>query len=123
MGTPVVNDQDERTLTLLAIFHYILGGFNLLFSCLVIFYLFVGAAALRSRLAALEEAVPLQALGATFLLILAGAISLGAILSVLIIGTGYFLSRRRFYTFCMVVAGGEAILVIPLGSILGMLTL
>jgi putative CocE/NonD family hydrolase len=104
-----LTQQDEQKLTLLAIFHYGLGGFHLLSSCLFIFYLAAGGAILSASFASLSEAVPLQALGTTFFLVLGGAVSVGAILSGLMIGAGYFLSQRRYYAFCLFVAGGEAI--------------
>jgi hypothetical protein len=118
-----LTQQDEQSLTLLAIFHYGLGGLHLLSSCLFIFYLVAGGAVLSASFASLEEAVPLRALGTTFFLILAAAMSVGVIVSGLVIGAGFCLLKRRYYTFCLFVAGGEAIFLIPLGSILGTFTL
>ena len=50
------------------------------------------------------------------------AIVLGLILAIAIICSGRFLSQRKHYTFCLVMAGVECIFM-PFGTVLGAFTL
>ena len=65
-----------------------------------------------------EEEFPFTIFGLMFTLIPAVIILGGWILAGFIVAAGYFLSKRRHYTFCLVVAGVECVF-IPFGTVLG----
>jgi hypothetical protein len=116
---------DDEQLRLLAIFHYIVGGLILLFSCFAIFYIAFGLVmAINPEL--LEppnkkgERPPeffgylFAAFGSCFLLI-------GWILGSLTIYSGRCLQHRRRRLFTLVVAGLNCAWV-PVGTALGVFT-
>ncbi|MEW6182163.1 MAG: hypothetical protein AB1500_03165 [Bacillota bacterium] len=112
-------NQDEQQLDLLSIFHYIVGGINALFSCFPFIHLALGIAMLCGGFG---EDEPPAFLGWIFTVIPAVLILSGWALSALMILAGRNLKRRAAYTFCLVVAASECIL-IPFGTVLGVLTL
>ncbi len=115
--------QDEQQLDLLAIFHYIVGGVTALFSCFPFLHVAMGVAMLTGAFEFEGPGPPPPPFFAwIFILFPAVIILIGWTLSVIIIVAGRKLKARRSRTFCMVVAGLECILM-PFGTVLGVLTL
>ncbi|MEM6329837.1 MAG: hypothetical protein AAF790_06265 [Planctomycetota bacterium] len=118
-----MNPNDAEHLRLLGIFHYVLGGIGVLLSFFPLIYVVVGVAMLSGAFddAAAGGAPPREvgwfviAFGAFFML-------LGLTLAIAMILAGRGLSRARNHTLCVVVAAIE-LLVAPLGTILGILSL
>lgn len=112
--------DDERNLDLLALFHYVVGGLNALFSCVFLIHVGIGVAILSGALDG--KGAPPRFFGWLFVVLPALLVVAGWTLSVLIIAAGRKLKRRKSHTFCLVVAGLECLLV-PLGTVLGVITL
>lgn len=119
-----MNGQDEQYLRILSIFHYVVGGITALFACFPIFHLTIGIGMLTGGFGPMppDEAFPFRLFGLLFVLIPAAIILLGWALAGAMVATGYFLSTRKKYTFCLVVAGIECIF-IPFGTVLGVFTI
>jgi len=113
-------NQDEQHLNLLSIFHYVVGGISALFSCFPLLHVGMGIAMLCGAFEG--ENPPPRAFAWLFILFPAVFILIGWALSVVIIVAGRKLKRRASWTFCLVVAGMECILM-PFGTILGVFTL
>jgi len=119
--------QDRDYLTGLMMFHYLGGGFSLLWSLIIGSYVFVAAMfvniglppglnpspeQLASPSALLWGFVAPRALLATGLFVLSAAM----------VASGKFLSDRRHFRFCLATAVVEC-LFIPYGTVLGIVTL
>ena len=115
--------KDQEHLRLLSIFHYIVGGMAALGACIPIFHLIFGIViiVLSARAEAGSEAPP-AFVGWLFAGIAGVAMMVGWTMAACIIATGRFLTARKYYMFCLVVAGIEC-LFMPLGTILGVFTL
>jgi hypothetical protein len=120
----VTNNQDEQHLQILSIFHYVVGGLAALFACFPIFHLAIGLGMLSGGFGPPPpgEAFPFRLFGLFFVIFPLCIILLGWVLAGALVITGYFLSKRRKYTFCLVVAGVECIFV-PFGTVLGIFTI
>lgn len=112
--------QDEQYLNTLSIFHYILGGLTALFSCMFLFHVGFGFVILFGGLDGHNP--PPKWLGLLFILLPGLAILAAWTLAGLMVAAGRNLRRRAAWKFCVVVAGLEC-LIMPLGTILGVLTL
>jgi hypothetical protein len=114
---------DEEHLRLLAIFHFIVGGFTALFACFPLIHLVLGISLLvtTGHSSGSEDAPPAMvgwlfiALGSVFFLV-------GQSLAICILLAGRFLARRTRYTFAFVVACVECVFM-PFGTILGVFTI
>lgn len=118
-----MNSEDIKHLNLLSLFHYILGGITALFSCMPFLHVFMGLAMVSGKF--FEEANgsgPPPFIGWFFIIMGSVFILFGWCLAVLMFVTGKKLKSRKNRIFCMVVAGVECIFM-PLGTILGILTL
>ncbi len=116
-------NSDEEQLKLLSIFHYIVGGLTGLFALIPTLHLVVGLfLVLGPRHTFRSGDAPPAIMGLLFIFFALAAITLGLILAIAIICSGRFLSRRKHYTFCLVVAGVECIFM-PFGTVLGVFTL
>ncbi|MGD0900666.1 MAG: hypothetical protein ABR915_22770 [Thermoguttaceae bacterium] len=111
--------QDETHLDLLAIFHYIVGGLTALFSCMFLLHVAMGIAMLSG---AFGKDAPPRIFAWFFILVPSVFIFVGWTLAALIITAGRRLKRRASYTFCLVVAGLECLLM-PFGTVLGVFTI
>jgi hypothetical protein len=120
----MTTNQDEQYLQILSIFHYVIGGLTALFACFPIFHLAIGLGMLTGGFGPLppDERFPVQLFGLMFVIFPAMIILMGWALAGAIVTAGYFLSKRRKYTFCLVVAGVECIF-IPFGTVLGVFTI
>jgi len=112
--------EDERNLDLLAIFHYIVGGLTALFSCFFLLHVAMGIAMLCGAFDG-QDAPP-KFVAWFFILFPAVFIVAGWTLAGFVIAAGRMLKRRVSRTFCLVVAGIECILM-PFGTVLGVLTI
>lgn len=144
-------DQTREHLRLLSLFHYVLGGIGCLVSLVPLIHLTVGIVFLtmpekivgppppqvpwhqQPELGPSEgapappppspvEVLPTRLFGWLFTIIPAGIIGSGLLLSGLILRAGRQLGRLRSHSFCLVMAGVECALM-PLGTILGVLTI
>lgn len=116
-------NRDEEHLKLLAIFHYVVGGLAALFALFPVLHLVMGLIFVASAPNAPNQGGPSpQVFGWLFVAFSSVIITVGLLFSGLILATGRFLSQRRNYTFCLVMAGVEC-LFMPFGTILGVFTI
>jgi hypothetical protein len=113
-------NDDNKNLDLLAIFHYIVGGLTALFSCFFLIHVGIGIAMLCGAFDGKDA--PPRFLGWIFIVFPAVLILAGWLLSGVIVAAGRRLKRRTSYTFCLVVAALECILM-PFGTVLGVFTI
>ncbi|HTU24703.1 MAG TPA: hypothetical protein VMF30_04870 [Pirellulales bacterium] len=114
-------DQDQEHLRLLAISHRIVGGLLGLAACLPLIHLALGIALVTGRINAAHR--PDSVIGGILFIVFGIlAIAIGWTLAVLVLLTGRWLSERRRYNFCLVVAAVECMFM-PIGTVLGVLTL
>ena len=115
--------DDEQHLQLVSIFHYVVAGFAALFACLPIFHFVVGVVIFIAGLTQIRETGGISPLFGLFFMVIAGSIMFfGWTFAVSIALAGYFLHKRKRYTFCLVMAGVECIFS-PFGTVLGVLTI
>lgn len=107
---------------LLSIFHYVLGALAVLAGCFPLLYVGLGIAMLTGGFDANQPNPPPPELGWIFLGIGSALILLCWGVAIAILVAGRKLSTRRNYTFCLVVAGVECLMV-PIGTILGIFTI
>jgi hypothetical protein len=113
-------NQDTEHLKLLSIFHYVVGGLTAIFACVPLIHFFVG---LGLATGAFDDTPGEARMMGGFLMVFAGGFILaGWALAVAIAIAGRNLARRTRYTYCMVVAGIECILM-PFGTVLGVFTI
>jgi len=115
-------NPDESHLKLLSIFHYILAGLSALISLFPVIHLALGIMMVvipghHGPGTPEPEVVGWIFIGFAILFILCGLIFSGFVFL-----TARFLSRRRNHTFCVVMAGIECLLM-PYGTVLGVLTI
>ena len=121
-------DQEREHLRLLAIFHYVGAGLAALLSFFPLLYTTVGAIFIfvaRHPTATGPkpgEELPPEFLGWIFVVLGLLLFLLGVAMAICILIAGRCLSRRRFYSFALVMACVEC-LFIPFGTILGIFTI
>jgi hypothetical protein len=121
-------NQDTEHLRLLAIFHYIVSGLAALFSFFPMLYTIIGSIfifAARHPAAAGPkpgEELPPEFLGWIFIVLGSFLFLLGIAMAICILIAGRCLSRRKCYSFALVIACIEC-LFIPFGTILGVFTI
>ncbi|MDX1643661.1 MAG: hypothetical protein R3244_04800 [Thermoanaerobaculia bacterium] len=113
-------DRDREHLRLLAAFHYVVAALATLFSLFPIVHLILGILMVRGRLDGDDPQAAV--VGWVFVLFSAAWIVIGLAIAVSILLAARFLRRRDHYTFCLVVAGVECMLM-PFGTVLGVFTL
>src|SRR3989339_1008963 len=117
-------NQDKEHLNLLAIFHYVVGGLAALFACFPIFHLIIGIIFIISPVKSGNEVdtfVPVI-MGWMFVIMASIFILAGWAFALCMILAGRFLSKRKHYTFCLVMAG-IGCLFMPFGTVLGVFTI
>ena len=110
---------------MLSIFHYVVAGMQALFACFPIFHFLFGAAMLffPDKLGDAKGGGP-PAFAGLFLMGFAGIwILTGLTVAACSIRVGKSLGQRRRYMFCLVMAGIEAALCMPFGTVLGVFTI
>jgi hypothetical protein len=116
-------NQDEQQLKLLSIFHYIVGGIIALFSLFPIFHLVFGIVMIVSPDTFESGGEGPPAFIGWLLALIGGTIILvGLVFATCVILAGRFLSLRRYYTYCFVMACIQC-LFIPFGTVLGVFTI
>jgi len=121
-------NHDKEHLRLLAIFHYVVAGLAALFSFFPLLYTTVGAVGAIFIFAARHgtpkpgEQLPPEFLGWIFVVLGLLLFLLGVAMAICILIAGRCLSRRKHYTFALVMACIEC-LFIPFGTILGVFTI
>jgi hypothetical protein len=113
--------QDAEHLHILSIAHYVMAGVMALVACFPILHLVIGIGILAS--AARENVDPAAGVGIVFVAIAMMFILAGWTLAACIAYAGRNLARRERHMFCLVVAGIEACTCVPLGTVLGVLTI
>lgn len=113
-----VSRKDGDLLSIVSIFHYVLGGFQMLFSLIGFVYIAVGILMATGAMDSAKGGAPPPELGWIF-----GGVGVVFVLIFLAIGlltirTGINISRRRRRTFCIVI---DSILctMVPFGTIVG----
>jgi hypothetical protein len=126
-ATVVVGDtlsrEDAEHLRLLSIFHYVVGGLQAVFACVPILHLVMGAFMIVGPGVAGRDRVPVALMGSFFVAFAAIWILLGWTLAACMVLVGRSLTQRRRRLFCLVVAGVEAALCMPFGTVLGIFTI
>ena len=118
-------NQDTEHLRLLAIFHYVVSGLAALFSLFPLIYTTIGAIFVfvaRHGTPKPGEELPPEFLGWIFAVLGALLFLLGIAMAICILIAGRCLSRRKGYSFALVMACIEC-LFIPFGTILGVFTI
>ncbi len=122
-------NQDLEHLRLLSIFHYVVAGLTALFACLPVFHLIFGLVMLfapgtfeHGHHGPPNDPAILRLVGAILTFVAALLILGGWSLAVCVLLAGRFLSRRRHYTFCLVIAA-LLCMITPFGTILGVFTI
>ena len=115
---------DEQHLTLLTIFHYVVGGMGVLFSCFPLIHVALGIFMLNEpKLFGDEPAQqPPPVVGWMFAGMGATIFVIGQVLSIGILIAARSLQRRVRYNFAFVMACIECILM-PIGTVLGVFTI
>lgn len=119
-----MNSAESKQLDLLSMFHYIVGGFIALFSCIFLVHFFIGLAIVTGSLPAgncKSDPAPFW-FGWIFVIMGAVFVLSGWAMSAAIVIAGKKLKARKGRLFCMVIAGIECMFM-PFGTVLGVFTL
>jgi hypothetical protein len=110
-------------LQVLSICHYVAAVLLGLCSCGPLFYVGLGFMMATSRLPMNRNAQepPPEIMGWIFIVMGVGLTVLGWIMAVCAALAGRFLSQRKHYTYCLVIAGFDC-LWMPIGTVLGVFT-
>ena len=116
--------QDNEHLSLLAIFHYVLAGLAALLSFFALFYAVIGGFLVYAAQhpSPNNQEPPPAFLGWIFIAVGAVLFLAGIIIALCILIAGRCLSRRKGYSFALVIACIECLFV-PFGTILGVFTI
>jgi hypothetical protein len=113
-------NQDLEHIRLLSVFHYVLGGLAALFACIPFIHFFLGIGFMSGWFEGTDPEA--QRVGFFLTSIAAIFILVGWGFAFAIVMAGRFLSQRRNYTYCLVVAGVSCIFM-PFGTVLGVFTI
>ena len=112
---------DEDQLRLLSIFHYVVAGLAALFSLFPVIHIVMGAMMVSGRFDN-GGAPPANMVGWLFIALGLMFLVAGLAFSVCIALAGRFISQRRSYMFCLVIAAVQCAFV-PFGTVLGVFTI
>jgi hypothetical protein len=116
-------NDDLNHLRLLSIFHYVVAGFAALFSLFPVIHLVMGILMVTGHFPDDRHGDPVPSvLGWFFIAIACLIILAGLTFALCVFLAGRFLTRRRHYLFCLVVAG-FASMFMPFGTVLGVFTI
>jgi len=115
-------NKDEEHLGLLRIFHYVLAGMSALIALFPIFHMLMGLAMVSGLIPIEEGGDSPVFIGWVLIGVSAFIMSLGMTYAGVIALGGRYIGRRKHYTFCMV-AAGFACMMMPFGTVLGVLTI
>jgi hypothetical protein len=123
---PEPNPTDLEHLQLLGIFHYIVGGLMVLFSCFFIIHLVMGLVMLLNPQAfdgpKGKSSPPPAFLAYLFIAMGGGAVLTGWTVGALTIYSGRCLQKHRRRMFSQIIAG-IACMFMPFGTLLGIFTI
>jgi hypothetical protein len=111
-------NQDEQYLSLLSVFHYVVGGLVAFFACIPFIHLILGIAML---VGAFNDGPP-SVVGLIFVLTAMLFITAGWTLAICIVIAGRCLAKRKHYMFCLVIAAISCTFM-PFGTVLGVFTI
>ena len=111
--------DDEQHLDLLAVFHFIVGGFTALFACVPILHLVLGLGVIFGEFDGPNP--PPAVIGWAFTILAAMFILCGWALAIGVVVAGFKLKKRTAWTYCLVIAGLECMMM-PFGTVLGVFT-
>ena len=114
-------NQDLEHLRLLSIFHYVVGGMMAFFACIPIIHVVIGVVMLTNP-GGFGGQPPPPFIGLLFVIIGGAVILIGWVLAALVIISGRFLTQRKHYVYCLVIAGVSC-LFMPVGTVLGVFTI
>jgi hypothetical protein len=119
-------DRDAEHLRLLSIFHYLVAVLDALLGCFAIIYVIMGAVFVGNPQMFTNHngqgAPPPALFGGVLIAFGAFFLLMGWGIAGLLACAGHFLSQRRHYTFCLVMACVSC-LFMPFGTILGVFTI
>lgn len=116
--------RDAEHLRLLSIFHYVVGALALAWGLFPSIHLGFGLWMVLHPDAFDGKATGSSAIVGWMMIALATVwMAVGLALAAALIVAGRSLARRRRYVFCLVVAGIAAVVCIPFGTVLGVLTI
>ena len=118
-------NQDTEHLRLLSIFHYVVAGLAALFALFPLIYTTIGAIFIfvaRHGTPKAGEELPPEFLGWIFVGIGSFLFLIGIAIAICILIAGRCLSRRKGYSFALVMACMECLFV-PFGTVLGVFTI
>ena len=114
---------DAEHLKLISVFHYVVAGMAALFACIPLIHLALGLLlVLTPGKFGPPSNSPPAFLGFFFIVIAGFFILAGWTFAILVALNGRFLSQRRRYTFCFVMACVECMFM-PFGTVLGVFTI
>lgn len=115
-------DKDAEHLRLLALFHYVVAGIGALFSLIPVIHLVIGIFIVTGRFPdAPDDRFPV-AFGWLFIIMAVAFILCGLAFSICLAIAGRFLSCRKHYVYCLVMAA-LACALMPFGTVLGVFTI
>ena len=114
--------NDEEQLNLLAIFHYVVAALGGLFSLFPLIHVGLGLMFVFAPEKFDKGNPPPAFVGWFFVAIASLFIVIGLTFATLTFFAGRSLSKRKHYTFCLVMAGIECMFV-PFGTVLGVFTI
>jgi len=117
-----MNQEDQKHLDLLSLFHYILAGILAVFACFPFIHVFIGLMLVFGKFEDGSTPPPPTFFGWIFVIMGGRFIVLGWTLAVFILAVGRKLKHRKNRLFCLVVAGIECAFM-PLGTVLGIFTI
>jgi hypothetical protein len=115
-------NQDVQHLRLLSIFHYVVGGLMLVIASIPLIHFTIGVVMVFAPGSMGGSGPPPRLVGLMFMLIAGSIVVLGWALAIGMMLAGRFLSQRKHYMYCLIIAG-FSMLVQPFGTILGIFTL
>jgi hypothetical protein len=123
MGDGALTREDAEHLRMLSIFYYVAAVAEAFLATLPILHLLIGAWMVFGFAGRGGERVPIALMGGVFMVLAAVLMVLGWIAAVFLALAGRNLAQRTRHTFCFVTAIVTACLCIPLGTVLGVLTI
>jgi hypothetical protein len=115
--------DDAQHLKLLSIFQFIVAGFTALVGCFPIIHLTVGIAVLSGRFSPQPSDPAAASLMGWMFTGIAGVMIVAMwSFAIVLLFAGRSLQERRRWTFCVVVAGLECMMM-PFGTVLGVFTI
>ena len=112
--------QENGHLGVLSTLHYVYGGMKIFGSLFLFIYFFMGAAMIYGG--AISGEYELQIVGGFFIIFTIFLFTLFFISGLVTVLCGYFLSKKKYRIFCIVVSAIEC-MNFPLGTALGVFTI